>query len=281
MQPVAQPELLARQPRPLQWAVPAHPFGHLRRRRSSSRRLPAALLIGPMLAAIIAGTNGATIRPNAHAFMRRAGDRRLPHRASVRPEIFASFYAEWPLFLGIVLATLDGQQPARLSDQPLESAARHHRGLGFDARRGERHGADGRRVRRRCAPRRLHAVSARHLRVDRRGGDRPAVGRHVWRRAPPISGSRRSTGRPLPRRWPRRGRRGGGRAVAVSRRHLPRADDPRHPLHLGGYVELQLPPWLLAVSYAVIGWSIGLNFTRTILRHAARARRRSSPRSWR
>ena len=42
-------------------------------------------------------------------------------------------------------------------------------------------------------------------------------------------------------------------------------------LHLGGYVELQLPPWLLAVSYAVIGWSIGLNFTRTILRHAARA----------
>ena len=42
-------------------------------------------------------------------------------------------------------------------------------------------------------------------------------------------------------------------------------------LHLGGYVELQLPPWLLAISYAVIGWSIGLNFTRTILRHAARA----------
>ena len=34
---------------------------------------------------------------------------------------------------------------------------------------------------------------------------------------------------------------------------------------------MQLPQWLLAVSYALIGWSIGLNFTRPILRHAARA----------
>ena len=42
-------------------------------------------------------------------------------------------------------------------------------------------------------------------------------------------------------------------------------------LHLGGHVNLQLPPWLLAVSYAVIGWWIGLNFTRPILLHAARA----------
>ena len=32
-----------------------------------------------------------------------------------------------------------------------------------------------------------------------------------------------------------------------------------------------LPPALLAVSYAIIGWSIGLRFTRPILAHAARA----------
>ena len=60
-------------------------------------------------------------------------------------------------------------------------------------------------------------------------------------------------------------------AAAHSCRHLSRPDDIGIALHLGGYVELQLPPWLLAISYAVIGWSIGLNFTRTILRHAARA----------
>ncbi|TGS08529.1 AbrB family transcriptional regulator, partial [Mesorhizobium sp. M4B.F.Ca.ET.190.01.1.1] len=42
-------------------------------------------------------------------------------------------------------------------------------------------------------------------------------------------------------------------------------------IHLGLGVEMQLPPWLLAVSYTMVGWSIGLNFTRPILRHAARA----------
>jgi uncharacterized protein len=42
-------------------------------------------------------------------------------------------------------------------------------------------------------------------------------------------------------------------------------------LHLGYGVPPQLPEWLLAVSYGIIGWRIGLNFTRTILLHAARA----------
>ena len=42
-------------------------------------------------------------------------------------------------------------------------------------------------------------------------------------------------------------------------------------LHLGGGIALQLPQWLLASSYALIGWWIGLNFTRPILLHAARA----------
>ena len=39
----------------------------------------------------------------------------------------------------------------------------------------------------------------------------------------------------------------------------------------GGVLTIELPPALLAVSYAVIGWSIGLRFTRPILVHAARA----------
>ncbi|NVN12209.1 AbrB family transcriptional regulator, partial [Nguyenibacter vanlangensis] len=39
----------------------------------------------------------------------------------------------------------------------------------------------------------------------------------------------------------------------------------------GGGLAIILPPWLLAVAYALVGWSIGLRFTRPILRHAARA----------
>ncbi|MFZ2391205.1 MAG: AbrB family transcriptional regulator [Rhodoferax sp.] len=38
-----------------------------------------------------------------------------------------------------------------------------------------------------------------------------------------------------------------------------------------GLLVIELPPALLAVSYAVIGWSIGLRFTPSILRHALRA----------
>lgn len=42
-------------------------------------------------------------------------------------------------------------------------------------------------------------------------------------------------------------------------------------VHLGLGVTMQLPPWLLALGYTMIGWTIGLNFTRAILRHATRA----------
>jgi len=42
-------------------------------------------------------------------------------------------------------------------------------------------------------------------------------------------------------------------------------------LQASGYLVIELPPALLAVAYAVIGWSIGLRFTGTILQHAMRA----------
>jgi membrane AbrB-like protein len=38
-----------------------------------------------------------------------------------------------------------------------------------------------------------------------------------------------------------------------------------------GLVTITLPRWLLAVCYAVLGWGIGLRFTRDIVAHAARA----------
>jgi hypothetical protein len=38
-----------------------------------------------------------------------------------------------------------------------------------------------------------------------------------------------------------------------------------------GLVAITLPPWLLAISYTLLGWSIGLGFTLDILAHAWRA----------
>jgi uncharacterized protein len=42
-------------------------------------------------------------------------------------------------------------------------------------------------------------------------------------------------------------------------------------LEAAGLVTIVLPPWLLALSYAFLGWSIGLGFTREILAHASLA----------
>jgi membrane AbrB-like protein len=49
------------------------------------------------------------------------------------------------------------------------------------------------------------------------------------------------------------------------------------PLVLGimlthfGWMTIELPPWLLAASYALVGWNVGLRFTRPLLIHAAKA----------
>ncbi|TIM66980.1 MAG: AbrB family transcriptional regulator, partial [Mesorhizobium sp.] len=68
--------------------------------------LPAALLIGPMLAAILAGTNGATVRvPRALSGSAQAVVGCLVAN-SISVDIFPVFYAEWALFFGMVVATL-------------------------------------------------------------------------------------------------------------------------------------------------------------------------------
>jgi membrane AbrB-like protein len=38
-----------------------------------------------------------------------------------------------------------------------------------------------------------------------------------------------------------------------------------------GWIKIELPPWLLAVSYAIVGWTVGLGFTRSIVGYALRS----------
>jgi uncharacterized protein len=42
-------------------------------------------------------------------------------------------------------------------------------------------------------------------------------------------------------------------------------------LHAAGWLVIELPRWLLAAAYALLGWHIGLGFRRDFLRHAGRA----------
>ena len=68
--------------------------------------LPAALLIGPMLAAILAGTNGATVRVPRLLFGSAQAVVGCLVAASISADILPIFYKEWPLFLGVVVATV-------------------------------------------------------------------------------------------------------------------------------------------------------------------------------
>ena len=43
------------------------------------------------------------------------------------------------------------------------------------------------------------------------------------------------------------------------------------PLHVGGWLPIELPRWLLAAAYALVGWRVGLGFRRDELRHVGRA----------
>ena len=65
-------------------------------------------------------------------------------------------------------------------------------------------------------------------------------------------------------------------AASARLRHIPAAP-LLVPLGIGmalqdaGYLTIVLPPWLLILSYALVGWSVGLSFNRGILAHAAQA----------
>lgn len=65
-------------------------------------------------------------------------------------------------------------------------------------------------------------------------------------------------------------------SVGASRYRIP-AGALLLPMALGatvnntGLADLVIPPWLLAVSFAVVGWNVGLRFTPAVVRHCLKA----------
>lgn len=235
-------------------------------------RLPASLLIGPMLAAIILGTNGARVRVARPAFAAAQAVVGCLIATSIEPEILATFVHDWPLFLAAVLATVGassflGYLISRWKILPGTTAvwgsvpgASTAMVLMADA-----FGADARLVAfmqyLRVIFVSLAAAMIAKLFVDTSGVEAAAV---VW--FPAIA-------------WPAFAATVLIAAAGSGLGSLLRLPAPYFlgtmllgtGLHLGAGVTLQLPEWLLAASYALIGWSIGLNFNRAILRHATRA----------
>jgi membrane AbrB-like protein len=233
--------------------------------------LPAALLLGPMIAGLVLATNGGSIRaPTLPVQVAQAVVGCLVARA-ITGDIVHAFIKDWPLFLGVVLVIVGtsstlGWAMARSRVMPGTTAvwgtAPGAASVMFVL--AGAFGADARLV-----------AFMQYFRVVCVAGLASVVAR-LW--VGPVAAAADIVWFP-PLVWADLAATVAvaGAGVAASRwRALPGAT-LLVPMVAGALVEmsglahLALPPWLLALSYALLGWSVGLGFTRAILLHARRA----------
>lgn len=234
--------------------------------------LPAALLLGPMVAGIVLGTNGGRIKaPRLPVLAAQTIVGCLVARA-ISGDIVLAFVKDWPLFLGVVLVIVAtsaavGWLIARFGVLPGSTAVWGMAPGAASAMMlmsGE-FGADARLVAfmqylRVVIVAALASIVAR-VWVGASGAAMPEI---VW--FPTIAWQDFILTLLL----------AGASGVIGARLRIP-AGPLLVPMVAGAVLEatglmtIVLPPWLLAVSYAFLGWSIGLGFTRDILAHATRA----------
>jgi uncharacterized protein len=268
---MAMADLLARWPAWLQWtllAVLSALFGV----GMQALHLPAALLLGPMLAGILLGVNGASVRPPKLGYVAAQAVVGCLIASLISAAIIASFTQHWPLLLGATFLTLVMSNGIGV----LLGRTRELRGTTaiWGVTPGaatamvlmaESFGADARMVafmqylRVVCVALAAAIVSRVFLH-----GSNAVAPVTVW--FPPLD-------------WPAFLATltiAGGAAWIATRLRIP-AGALLLPaivaatLHLSGLMPIVLPAWLLAATYAFVGWSIGLGFTRSTLQHALRA----------
>lgn len=233
--------------------------------------LPAALLLGPMAAAIlVAGIGGALSVPREPFHLAQAIVGLMIAR-SIPPSILGEIAKDGPIFIGGIVSTIIasnalGYWLARRQVLPGTTAiwGSSPGAASVMTFMAEAYGADVRLV---AVMQYLRvvlvAVSASIVALIfvAPGGHAASVD---W--FPPVDG------------WSLVATLAVAAAGATLGRRLRLPAGPLLlPLALGialqgfGVLHIELPPWLLAASYALIGWSIGLRFTRPIIAHAARA----------
>jgi hypothetical protein len=234
--------------------------------------IPAALLLGPMVGAIILATGEGSVRVPAIAFYLAQGVVGCMIARAIPLSVAGEIIGNWPIFLGGVLAVILaaaalGWVLARWQVLPGTTAiwgsspgAASAMVLMADA-----FGADVRLVafmqylRVVCVT--VVATLVSRLWIGSSGAPLPDM---VW--FPPVAWP--DFAQTLALAW--------GGAMLAHWLRIP-AGPMLAPLLAGVVLQdgvgmvIELPPWLLAASYALLGWSIGLRFTRQILVHAARA----------
>ncbi|HME20066.1 MAG TPA: AbrB family transcriptional regulator [Acetobacteraceae bacterium] len=235
-------------------------------------RLPAALLLGPMIAAITVAVAGGGVRVPHHPVLIAQAVIGCMIARSIPPAIIGDIIRDWPLFVAVVTAVIVasstlgwlltrwrmlpgttvvwGSSPGAATAMMLMAAA---------------YGADIRLVAFMQYLRVLLVAIVATLvsRLWTAGATGPAAAM-IW--FPSIAWAPFAETLALI----------GIGAASARLRGIPAAP-LLVPLGVGmalqdaGYLTIELPPWLLAISYTVVGWSIGLDFNRTILAHAAQA----------
>jgi uncharacterized protein len=234
--------------------------------------MPAAMLLGPMLAAVVAGTNEATVRVPKYCFAAGQALVGCLVAASLSLAIVATFLDEWMLFGSVVTATLAassflGWFISRFKILPGTTAVWGSAPGGATAMvlMADAFGADARLVAfmqyLRVIFVSISAAMIARLWVDTSSVE---VASSTW--FPAIEWAALGTTLAIAAA-------GGlaGRLLHLPSPYFLGAAIVGAVVHLGFGAPMQLPAWLLGPSYMLIGWAIGLNFTRAILHHAARA----------
>lgn len=233
--------------------------------------IPAGLLLGPMAAGAIIGMNGGTIRLPRQFFFCVQFLLAMMIAGSMRPDLFATFSGNWPLFLAVILSvigvsTLSGWTITRMRILPGTTAiwgssagAASTMLLMADA-----YGADVRLVAFMQYLRVVFVASAAamvaHLWVSGAEAE-PSVGWFAPVEVLPFLATLAVgiTGGLL------------GKLLRIPAGGFLIPFAIGSALNLSGMLTIELPQWLLALSFALLGWNIGLGFTRPIIAHARRA----------
>jgi membrane AbrB-like protein len=229
----------------------------------------AALLIGPMIAGVIVASTAGRIRVPDTIFAATQGIIACMIARAMPASIVNEIAMQWPVFaLGvlstIVMAAVVGWMLTRWQVLPGTSAiwGSAPGGAASMTLLAEAYGADVRLVAFMQYTRVLCVTSVASLVASAAGQQNPPAA-IVW--FPPVD-------------WLSFA---GTLAVAslgvISAKvfHI-RAGAVLLPLIVGavlsntGVMHIELPPWFLAVSYVLLGWSIGLRFTRESVAHCAR-----------
>ncbi|MEF2552684.1 AbrB family transcriptional regulator [Aurantimonas sp. A2-1-M11] len=233
--------------------------------------MPAAMLLGPMIAAILLAVRGTSIAVSPVPYSAAQAAIGCLVAAAITPQILSTFLLDWPLYVGVVLAVIAASSvlgglmsrwhvlPGTTAVWGTSPGAATAMVVMADA-----FGADARLVGFMQYLRViLVAIAAALMARFWISDDAPAATAQVavwfptlvWEHFGPtlaFVGLGVLVGRFL--------------AIPAGPLLVPMAIGVA--LNLAGYVEFQLPEWFLVLGYGVLGWKIGLGFDRAVLAHA-------------